>query len=54
MAKKTEVQRVIDGLETDKAAIQKTIDLLRAQQSSKPVRVRKAKAAVEHVAEARR
>lgn len=43
MSKKSEVQRVIDGLEAEKASIQKTIDLLKAQQSAKPARVRKPK-----------
>lgn len=43
MAKKTETQRVIDGLEADKAAIQKTIDLLKAHQVARPTRVRKPK-----------
>lgn len=53
--KKTEVQRVIDSLEIEKAAIQKTIDLLKAQQASKPTRVRKVKPApVADIAEARR
>lgn len=41
--KKTELQRVIEGLEAKKAAIQDTIDLLKTQQSAKPARVRKPK-----------
>lgn len=40
MAKKTELQRAIEGLEGEMRVIQMAIDKLRQQQASKPARTR--------------
>lgn len=44
MSKRSELQRVLDGLYANRDAITATIDLIEAQRAQKPARTRKAPA----------
>lgn len=47
MSKKTQLDRAIESLESEKAVLQLAIDRLKQQQAQKPARVKKPKPAVE-------